>query len=430
MHDYHKQEKIALKRVYYTGSDTIKGGYALCYDRDNITAKNPSNSALLAVSESYARHNYVEKPAAGNLHNFAGLVSLDGEEKVGPCYVDIVQPQEGVVVHAFTDQSCVMGETYLSIQAADYEIGSSGEGPVIGLALRTVDRSGTNGIVPMRFLPLGPVSEGAGANVAGTAAAVPSGTINVASGAIWQDCPYDAIARKSVPGHVFFHDFLGSLELAAAQALTIFAGDGLSGLTDGTGGSIIQTSEVDEPYGVVRLETTTIDEDIMICQGNGVGGNWIISSTTKLWWECRLKIDNITADKMNIYCGFSEEALVANAALMAVGGALTDKDHIGWIKPEAAATWNATYNTESGGGVTVAGSALGTSVADTYLTIGFKSDGTTMTWYIDGVAVDTVLVAAANVPDGQELTWYAQLMSGHGDLAILSIDWIKIAQAL
>ena len=54
------QDGMRIKDVYYTGSDEMQSGYALCYDRDRGTASEVDPN----------RYLYVEKPAAGNLEHY------------------------------------------------------------------------------------------------------------------------------------------------------------------------------------------------------------------------------------------------------------------------------------------------------------------------------------------------------------------------
>lgn len=129
-------EKQHLKKVYYTGSDTLKAGYLVCYDRDYGTAANVD----------LARASYVEKPSATNLKWFAGVVSSKSDGKTGPCDIEIVEPT-GAMAKVFTDQNCTLGTTLLTLQAGSYYAGGVGEGPIIGIAYQTVDRSSTAGPV-------------------------------------------------------------------------------------------------------------------------------------------------------------------------------------------------------------------------------------------------------------------------------------------
>ncbi|NLX97602.1 MAG: hypothetical protein GXY83_15650 [Rhodopirellula sp.] len=142
----YKTEKLSKKRVYYTGSDTLKTGYALCYDRDTGTASESDINRAINV----------EKPATANLNYFAGVVDAGSAGKTGPCYIDIVQPT-GALVECFTDQNCTILVTKLGPQNASYALGAAGAAvPGCAIAMQTVDRSGTNGTVLAQLSPVNP----------------------------------------------------------------------------------------------------------------------------------------------------------------------------------------------------------------------------------------------------------------------------------
>jgi hypothetical protein len=141
----YKQDISAIKKVYYTGSDTLKEGYCLCYDLDNVTV----DAATVA---SDTRGFYVEKPASGNVGAFAGVVAAQSDGVTGPAFIDIVDISDRqMVANVWTEENCTIGTTYLSVKAASYAAGSSIEGPIIGLALQTVNRSSTNGLVQAKL---------------------------------------------------------------------------------------------------------------------------------------------------------------------------------------------------------------------------------------------------------------------------------------
>lgn len=154
----YKSEKVSKKRVYYTGSDQLLEGYALCYDRDYGTA-----------SESdIARAYRAEKPATANLKYFAGVVSEEDSGRTGPCWVTIVEPEAnpGRLVKVYTDQDCTLGTTQLAVKDADYALGAAGASTVtVATAMQTVDRSSTDGLCLAQL-------EGAGSVEVDVAAAV------------------------------------------------------------------------------------------------------------------------------------------------------------------------------------------------------------------------------------------------------------------
>ena len=135
----YKSEKISKKKVYFEGTDTLQEGYALCYNRDSGTA----------ATATIARAYLVEKPATANLKYFAGVVSSESAGVTGPQWVTIIESRGApTVTNVFTDQSCTLGTTKLAVKNGDYALGAAGSATVnVALALQTVDRSGTDGLV-------------------------------------------------------------------------------------------------------------------------------------------------------------------------------------------------------------------------------------------------------------------------------------------
>jgi hypothetical protein len=67
------------KTVYYTGTDTLKTGYALCYDHDATAGKAKEN-----------RGQAVEKPSTNNLIYFAGFVAPESNGLKGPGFCRVL----------------------------------------------------------------------------------------------------------------------------------------------------------------------------------------------------------------------------------------------------------------------------------------------------------------------------------------------------
>ena len=163
---------VQVKEVIFTPStvtDTVKGGYGVCYNYDSVkdytgftTTENQfSKSAVTYVEGAQdfnARYLEVEKPAASNLHAFAGIVHPDSDGAGIGAVIKILVPVNGVVA-VFTDLSTVNGQTLLAIKSGSYEItnpvygGSSTPFRVIGVAVETKDRITTSGLVWGRIGP-------------------------------------------------------------------------------------------------------------------------------------------------------------------------------------------------------------------------------------------------------------------------------------
>lgn len=156
---------VQVKEVIFTpasSTDTVKGGYAVCYNYDAVddyagftTTENQFSKAAVTYVEGAqdfnARYLEVEKPAASNLHAFAGIVHPDSDGAGTGAVIKIFVPVNGVVP-VYTDLSTVNGQTLLAIKSASYKVtnpiygGSTTPFRVIGVAAETIDRSSTNGL--------------------------------------------------------------------------------------------------------------------------------------------------------------------------------------------------------------------------------------------------------------------------------------------
>ncbi len=157
-------------RVYYTGTDTLKEGYALCWNFDafDVGAENKSQTSPVASTSDFndARRLQVEKPTEGNKVHFAGVVSQKGNGVTGPGWVEIHRPGSICNVYAFAD--CDHGSSgittgfgqFLTFMPNRWYFGDGGF-PGCGSAtvLQDVDRTTTPGLV-MVELQTGPQSCG------------------------------------------------------------------------------------------------------------------------------------------------------------------------------------------------------------------------------------------------------------------------------
>jgi hypothetical protein len=165
----YQSEKIAAKRVYYTGGDALQEGALLCYNRDSTSTGGTAAAADLA------RAYEVEEPAADNLKYFAGVVALEDAGKTGPCWISVIEPQPnpGRLVMLLTNQNCTLGSTRLAVQSGSYAAGAAGPSTVaVATAMQTVNRSGTAGTVLAQL-------EGAGSIETDVAAAVSAGQLSL-----------------------------------------------------------------------------------------------------------------------------------------------------------------------------------------------------------------------------------------------------------
>jgi len=249
---------------------------------------------------------------------------------------------------------------------------------------------------------------------------------------IWDTCPWLQFQMGSDDGLTYFNDFHdGNYVLAAAQTVTDL-GHGVTGFSASTGGSVI-SMETDEPVGTLTLGCTTDNEDAGICilGGLNTAGQIKFVVGKKFWFEARVKSLNITDAKFGIFCGFAQEGLNSTLALIANDDTLNDLDYVGFHKLAADGDkFDTVHRKNSGAAVSVKADAV-TIEADTYKKLGIYCDGTTVTFYADGVALaDTCLLATATFPTGEELAFYFVAVNSSDDTAESTIDWVRIAQEL
>ncbi len=251
---------------------------------------------------------------------------------------------------------------------------------------------------------------------------------------IWDDCPVLDFMLNPQLGSHFFDDLQEGIVVAANQTTAQAAALGTAGkfAAFALTGTAISTLATDTG-GVVTLTVTT-DEDadcsIAYPLNTLTAGMFKFASGKKLWMECRVKVDNVTNDKINLFCGFAEEGQMATNQLMAAAGGATSDEHYVAFKIEQADgdQWQTQYNTNSGGH-TVLQVAAGTITINSYSKLGIYFDGTTITYYIDGVALaDTVEISGTNFPVDEEMAFYFGINAASATSIVASIDWMRVAQ--
>lgn len=176
------QEPLVVKKEVVfrpaTSTDTLKVGYAVCYNQDSVkdwegntaTQHNLSRTAVAFADGSQdfnARFLEVEKPATANLPFFAGIVAEESAGAVSGDIITILVPTQTCVVPIYADVSVTLADA-MYIHDGDYDVNiTAASGTLIGAAVETIDRSGTAGKCWMRYRYPGIT----GANLADTAVA-------------------------------------------------------------------------------------------------------------------------------------------------------------------------------------------------------------------------------------------------------------------
>lgn len=321
-------------RVFYTGTDTLQEGYALCYDWD------AASKTVNSVTTLEDRFITVEKPSFNNLAHFAGVVAPGSAGKQGPCHIEIIAPayvQPNVNIWCDED---VAAADLLGITPGSYAFtkGAIYDGIFRARSLEAQDRSSTAGPVMVQF---GPIEVSAEERMAAV------------------------------------NEIIGLGDVGSAVATTA-AGQWL--YTEITAGSVAPTSD-----GALLLTGgSATDADGVQIQRGGLGV--ILAAGRKLYMSLEVMPANVA--NADLFFGLAEldTTLIASSAI-------TSANHLGWTKFTSDGVMLHNGEKASAGATT----AAGTLVDATWSKFAMLVNGVTSSaQYINNVAVAGL--ATANIP--------------------------------
>lgn len=397
---------IARKRVYYEGADTLKPGYALCYNQDTTTnwwgygeatlgAAKTEQSTTAEGEQNEGKWMRVEKPATANFRFFAGVVSQGQAAVTGPCFVDIDVPN-GAIVAVWTDKSVTIGDG-MYLENGQYTPINTGT-TRIGTFMETVDRSSTAGLSLARIELPTVVYEKTVATVAATGP----------SALIWNDIPLSEIRDNPSAGIIYENDFLGPENLATGEGWTITqVNSGTLSLLAAEGGAL----HVDS--GGNNASDDGVNAQLLNCRFLPKAGRTIA-------FEARVKMNDAT-DQYFIGLAATDTTLIA-------AGVLDDaSDKVGFYH-EAASTDNKISCVTARTSADDKTADVAANADATYMTVGFVIDGiTTVDFYVNGALVESGALTA-NVPNAAMCLSVCAQVEATGADAEMDVDWVRITQ--
>lgn len=139
-------DHLETRTVYYSGSDQLKEGYALCYD---------TAASLTATDPKTRLGNQVVKPATAHLLAFCGFLAPQSHNKTGPCMVDVFVPRKGALVKAWTHANMTKFTSSLKLADADYGLVADADATLnlqtVAVPAETVDTSATAALKTVKF---------------------------------------------------------------------------------------------------------------------------------------------------------------------------------------------------------------------------------------------------------------------------------------
>ncbi len=378
----------------YSGSDTIKVGYAMCFD----TTKSAAND----------REKYVTKPSWANLLGkfaFAGVVVGVGTLTSAGRQIEIL-PYDGRLapnVNIFTDENVADGDLLAPIPDS-YYFGRAVVVRPVFQAWAASNRSATAGLANGLF------------------------------GAI----PTDQNLGKI---EVFEDTFRSTnVDKVVANVATGTAGHYL---LNGTTAVAYQNTNGSTPAGTGRGELTVVGTTTTIGQIQQSGAQWLLSAGRSIFCRQRVKIDDISDEDWFFGLGtpptVSAGVLTAVAQVTSGGTAPAGTDYMGFFFDATGGTnTNINFNIRKASGTQQYVSMAQAFVNDTYIDLAFlarnRLTGTTAGYktvqvYVNGTLITTFNSAtqAAATPDTVPLAW---AMSGITGGCVGTIDYLRIAQNL
>jgi len=409
-----------IKRVYYTGSNTIYEGMALCYDYDTTTnilgydkaagGDVSSQTSPTTTADGYQNEGKflrVEEPSADNAIAFAGVVAgTSWSGKTGPCWLDIYIPN-GAIVPVWSDKTIVARDK-LFLEAGQNTLVNDGAN--IGcVAIAVESRTcGTGAVVLAKLIG---ISDNQIRDIQQqvTAGVGPSD-------ALWKDCPWDDIQRDPSLGIVYFEDYMGEIDVTSADGWTLDQDNSKGAIAGGAteqGGTIIFSTEAvtSTDYGLASAQL----KNCMVKPAAGV----------TIWFEARVKIN---ADDSAFYVGFAG----VDTSLMDTSGDVDDAVDKAGFYHDSGTTANKWDCIMARTNAADAREDEITCADGTYQTLGFKINGlTSVDFYSNGVLATTATVTTtANTPNAVMCLSAAALKiaDGASGAETLTMDWCKIAQ--
>lgn len=247
------------------------------------------------------------------------------------------------------------------------------------------------------------------------------------------------ISQSGNPAFGFFDNF------HTFQASTL---EGPYLILEGTGCSIEQIADTATEKGLVQLHLDgNADNDEAVLQwGRGLGAPFKLADND-LVFEARFSLSAVTAAKWDFAVGLGEVGMGAGDSLFTDGGALADKNFLGFVKLAAESTaLDGAYKADGAdyqsGATKTKLDSLATLAASTYVKVGFRyrAHPKKVEFYVDNALpggnitparLTSSEIDAATFPDDVFLAPIIGAKDQAGDAALnVKLDWIACAQLL
>jgi hypothetical protein len=220
----------------------------------------------------------------------------------------------------------------------------------------------------------------------------------------WQDYEKRLVDARGVDVVKFIEDFVnpGTVATEAYPGWTTTlveagAGETTVAVTDASGGALLITTDANEDDGAN-----------MQLKGEAFGFS---TSQKATYFGIKLKVSDVTQSDFLVGLCITDTTLLAG---------LTDGVYFRKVDGSAAVE----FVTEKDSSETATAAVL-TAVADTYYTLEFYFDGTSIEAFVDGAKVAQHTLT---IPDDELVTPSVHFLAGEAVAKTMTIDWIKAIQ--
>ena len=404
------------KKVLYEGTDAIREGMPVAYNYDttsNIlgvdTGVTPQvrSETTTAGGQNEGKYQRVELVTTANKSFFAGVVAGGSYAGLtGPRWIDIYIAN-GSIVPIRTDKSITQLDKLYLEAGENTVVNDDTAMPCVGIAVETVDRSSTNGIVLAKVDQINACDE-IDAVTASSRTAVQLPTAD-----IWDNFNLKELRENPMAGTLWETDFRrGNSDFPVNAFLDT---DSLLKITT-------------EAAGALECFVTTDNEAVEVMNFGP-----ITSSGGKPWaFEARLKTSTITTAEITFFLGLMVPSVLVGDLIADGGAAPQASGTIGFIHFDDDTTeLNAVF--EATGQALQEHDTDGlTLVAATYVTVGMYYDGATVAIYYNGVEHDDPIsaadIAAVTYPSATVMYPTITVKGGAAGDETCIVDWVRFAQ--
>jgi hypothetical protein len=408
---------LKRKRVMYEGTDVIREGMPVAYNYDTLNningldtgvQPNVKRGTTTDGGQNEGKLQRVELLTVDNAAFFAGVVagtSFAGITGTGNLWIDIYVAN-GAIMPIRTDKSITIKDKLYLEAGEQTVVNDSSAMPCVGVAVETIDRSGTVGLVLAKVDAIKACDEVEVVTAASRTA------VQLPTAAIWENFNLKELKENPFAGALVDEDYRRGVPANSYSDTTA------------------NISVVSEAVGALQL-LGSADNDAVEIQYAAP----ITASAGKKWaMECRLKTNTVTADDIGFFFGLLTGQELTGDLIADNGAALIDSNALGFMSFHADSTGVDAVYVAVGETPIIHDADIKALTVNVYTTLGMYFDGTDIQIFVDGVNTGDPILAADIIAGGDDFPQGAVMVptlctkNGAAEDDVVIYDWARFAQ--